>query len=138
MKQAGCALVLMSGRGGDSHEGTALGQHLDQLRQVCRLCEDGGLHYTISQGFGEPGETRETVEEKLAFLRDLNPALANLRIGVRMMPGSDVAAQAKSEGMISEESELIKPIFYLAEPVRDWLGDHLQAEASQNPRWNVL
>ena len=138
MKQTGCALVLMTGRGGDSHEGTALGQHLDQLRQVCRLCEDGGLHYTISQGFGEPGETRETVDEKLGFLRDLNPALANLRIGVRMMPGSDVAAQAKSEGMISEESELIKPIFYLAEPVRDWLAEHLQAEASQNPRWNVL
>ena len=138
MKQAGCALVLMTGRGGDSHEGTALGQHLDQLRQVCQLCEDGDLHYTISQGFGEPGETRETVEEKLAFLRTLRPAMANLRVGVRMMPGSPVAALAKSEGIISDESELIKPIFYLAEPVRDWLADHLQTEASRNPRWNVL
>ena len=138
MKQAGCALVLMAGLGGDSHEGTALGQHLDQLRQVCQLCEDGDLHYTISQGFGEPGETRETVEEKLAFLRNLRPAMANLRVGVRMMPGSPVAALARSEGIISDESELIKPIFYLAEPVREWLLESLQAEASQNPRWNVM
>ena len=138
MKRAGCALVLMAGRGGDSHEGTAMGQHLDQLRRVCRLCEDGDLHYTISQGFAEPGETWETVEEKLAFLRDLRPAMANLRVGVRMMPGSPVAALAKSEGIISDESELIKPIFYLAEPVRDWIVDHLQAEAGQNPRWNVM
>ena len=138
MKQAGCALVLMAGRGGDSHPGTALGEHLDQLRQVCRICEDEGLHYTISQGFGEPGETQETVEEKLAFLRDLHPAMANLRIGVRMMPGSEVAAQAKSEGIIADESELIKPIFYLAESVREWLVDHLQKEASLHPRWNVL
>jgi hypothetical protein len=138
MKQAGCALVLMVGRGGDSHDGTAMGQHLEQLRQVCRLCEDGDLHYTISQGFGEPGETLETVEEKLAFLRTLRPAMANLRVGVRMMPGTEVAALARSEGIIADESELIKPIFYLAEPVRDWLTDRLQSEASQNPRWNVL
>ena len=105
---------------------------------MCQLCEDGDYITHISQGFGEPGETRETVEEKLAFLRDLRPAMANLRVGVRMMPGSPVAALARSEGIISDESELIKPIFYLAESVRDWLLDSLQAEASQNPRWNVM
>ena len=138
MKKAGCALVLMTGLGSDADEGVPLGEQLEDLRQVCNTCEEGGLHYSISQAFGVPGETAETVEQKLEFLRSINPALANLRVGVRMLPGSDLAAQAKDEGLVSDESELIRPTFYLAEPVRDWIVDHLKEQASQNPRWNVF
>ena len=138
MKEAGCALVLMGGRGVDSRDAAALAQGLDEVERVCRLCEEGDLHYTISQGFGEPGETRESVEEKLAFLRRLRPAMANLRVGVRVMPGTPEAALAVSEGTIADEAELIKPVFYLAEPVREWLVEHLQAAAGGNPRWNVM
>ena len=138
MKKAGCALVLMTGLGGDADEGVPLGDHLERLRQVCHTCEEGGLHYSISQSFGDPGETAESVEEKLAFLRSINPALANLRVGLRMLPGSDLAAQALEEGLISDEAELIKPTFYVEESVKGWIVDHLKAEASQNPRWNVF
>ena len=88
--------------------------------------------------FGEPGETSDTVEAKLAFLREINPALANLRVGVRIMPNSPVAGSALKEGLITNESELIRPSFYIAEPIRDWIVDRLQAEAEANPRWNVL
>jgi hypothetical protein len=133
MKRAGCALVMMGGLGG-----AAPAESLDQLRGVCRLCEAGGLHYTISQSFGEPGETRETVDAKLAFLRELNPAVANLRVGVRALPGSAVAALALKEGLVAHEEELIRPTFYLAESVRDWLVDYLRAEAVGRPRWNLV
>ena len=138
MKRAGCSLVLMGGMTGDPDEGMPLGDGLERLHQVCDTCEEGGLHYTISQNFGGPGETRESVDQKLAFLRGINPALANLRVGVRMLPGSNIAAQARAEGLVEDEAELIKPTFYLAEPVRDWLVDYLKAEASQHPRWNVF
>jgi hypothetical protein len=133
MKRAGCALVMMGGLGG-----AAPAAHLDELRDVCCLCEAGGLHYTISQSFGEPGETRETVDEKLAFLRELNPAVANLRVGVRALPGSAVAALALKEGLVAHEEELIRPTFYLAEPVRGWIVDYLQTEAAGRPRWNLV
>ena len=138
MKRAGCALVIITGSGGDSLHETPLGERLDSLRDVCRQCEEGDLHYTISQTFGEPGETKATVEEKLAFLRDRRPAVANLRVGVRMLPGSEVAARAIEEGLITDESELLRPNFYLAEPVRDWIVDYLKCEAGGRPRWNVL
>ena len=101
------------------------------------LCEEGGLHYTIARTFGEPGDTRETVEQKLDFLRRINPALANLRVGVSIMPGTDVAARALEEGLISDESELIKPTFYVAEEVRDWIVPYLEEQAAGNPRWNL-
>jgi len=138
MKQAGCALVIMGNTRGDPHDGASLNDRLEPLLEVCRLCEEGGLHYTISQTFGEPGETRETVEGKLDFLRQLKPAMANLRVGVSILPGSDVASLALAEGMISEESELLRPTFYLADAVKPWLVDHLKAEADQHPRWNLV
>ena len=137
MRQAGCSLVLMSGIAGgvdsDGAEGGAAA-----LREVCRLCEDGGLNYTISQYFGEPGDTRETVETKLAFLKEVSPAMANLRVGVRILPGTPLSQVAVSEGLIADESQLVQPTFYLAEPVRGWIVDGLKAEAAQHPRWNLM
>ena len=138
MKRAGCALVLMGSMRGDSHDGSALDESLEPLLETCRLCEEGDLHYTISQRFGDPGETRETVERKLDFLRSVRPAVANLRVGVSVLPGTREAAKAVEEGLISDESELVRPVFYLAEEVRDWIVDYLKDQAAQNPRWNLL
>ncbi len=138
MNEAGCALVLMGGRGIDGRDATALAQRLEEVERVCRLCEEGDLHYTISQGFGEHGETKESVDEKLAFLRRLHPALANLRVGVRIMPGTAEATLTLSEVTIADEAELIRPVFYVAEPVREWLVERLQAQAEGKARWNVM
>jgi hypothetical protein len=138
MQQAGCALVLLVGMGGERRAGGTLDEALQPLLETCRLCEAGGLHYTITQTFGEPGETRDTVEGKLAFLRSLQPAMANIRIGVSIMPGTAVATRALEEGIIADQAELIRPTFYLAAEVRDWIVDYLKAEAAQHTRWNVM
>ena len=137
MVSAGCSLVLMGGTGAHSSE-VDLDNRLEALEEACRLCENGGLHYTISQYFGEPGETRATVERKLELLRGLHPAMANLRVGVRILPGSPLAQVAQGEGMFADEGQLIRPTFYLAEVVRDWIVDHLRAEAAHYPRWNLI
>jgi hypothetical protein len=138
MKQAGCALVLLVGMGGEGRTEATLDESLQPLLETCRLCEAGGLHYTITQTFGGHGETRETVERKVGFLRSLKPAMANVRIGVSILPGTSVAARALEEGLIIDEAELIRPTFYLAPEVRDWIVDHLKAEAAHNPRWNLM
>ena len=138
MKQAGCALVMMGGLRGDPHNGGELEERLAPMLETCRLCEEQDLHYTISFTFGEPGETRQTVEAKIGFLRRIKPAMANLRVGVSVVPGTAVAAQAKAEGVITDDNDLIKPTFYLAAPVRHWIVDYLQAEKATQPRWNLL
>ncbi|MGE3540786.1 MAG: radical SAM protein [Candidatus Tectimicrobiota bacterium] len=134
MKEAGCALVLM---GGMRDDGSPLEERLAPLLDTCRMCEEGGLHYTIAQVFGEPGETWDTVERKLAFLRQIKPAVANLRIGISMLPGTAVAARALQEGLIQDEASLIEPTFYIAPEVREGLVEHLQHAAAGQPRWNV-
>ena len=138
MKQAGCKLVMMGNMRGDSHDGTTLGERMEPMLETCRTCEDGGLNYTIAQRFGEPGETRESVEEKLDFLRNIRPSMANLRVGVSIMPGTREAQLAVQEGLVADESELIRPTFYLAPDVKDWVVDYLKDAAADQPRWNLL
>lgn len=137
MVRAGCSLVLMGGVGGNGAR-VDLDGRLEPLQEVCRLCEEGGLHYTISQYFGEPGETRATVERKLELLRGLSPAMANLRVGVRVLPGSPLAEVGRQEGLFTDEGQLIKPTFYVADEVKDWIVDCLRTEAAQHPRWNLM
>ena len=137
MKEAGCRLVIIGDLVVDAHDPEDLSVRLDQMLQVCRLCEQRDLPYTVGQTFGAPGETRETVEQKLAFLRNVNPVVANLRVGIRMLPGSRVTAEARGEGQIFDDGELIQPTFYVAESVKDWIVNHLQAEASLRSSWSV-
>ena len=138
MKNAGCALVVMGTPRGDGHGGHVLNENRERMRETTQMCDLGGLHYTVSQSFGEPGETRESVEDKLDFIRSINPAMANLRVGAEIQPGSALAVQALEEGLISDESELIRPTFYLEPAVKDWLVDYLKEQKEQNPRWNLL
>ena len=137
MKESGCGLVIIGDLVVDALDPEDLAVRLDHMLQVCRLCEDAGLPYTVGQTFGAPGETRETVEQKLDFLRGINPAVANLRVGIRMMPGSNSADQARSEGRVFNDGDLLMPTFYVAKSVEDWIVDHLQAEASHHANWSI-
>ena len=138
MREAGSGLVIVTNKTKEDTERFSLESRLAPLREVCQRCDRIGINYTVSQSFGEPGETRETVEAKLAFLNEIEPALANLRVGVRIRPDSPTADAAIKEGIIKDESALIAPSFYIAEPVRDWIVDRLKVEAEANPRWNVV
>ena len=88
--------------------------------------------------FGDPGETRATVEQKLAFLRQATPAFATLRVGTRVLPHTSLARQALAEGLIRVEADLLRPTFYLAAGVRDWLVEHLRVAAAAQPRWHLM
>ena len=123
---------------GQNLEEESLEERIEPLREICQRCDQAGLRYVISQYFGEPGETTETVESKLHFLREINPALANLRVGVRIRPCTLVALAAVQEGLITDESDLNSPTFYLEKSVRGWIVDRLRREADANPRWNLL
>ena len=138
MRDAGSGLVIVTNKAREDTERVSLESRLEPLRQVCQRCDKVGINYVISQYFGEPGETEETVEAKLNFLREIEPALANLRLGVRIRPDTPTADAAIKEGIIKDENDLISPSFYVAEPVRDWIVDRLTVEAESNPRWNLI
>jgi hypothetical protein len=58
------------------------------------------------------------VEEKLDFLRSIKPAIANLRIGVHMFPGTPIAAQALAEGPLLQYAVSATPPIGVTPPPR--------------------
>ncbi len=135
MKASGCSLALMAegGRGGEG-----LGDRLAGLERMAGLSRDAGLPFTMNITFGEPGETKASVEQKLEFLKRVDAAFAVLRVGTRVLPNTVVAQTALSEGLIESESELMRPTFYIDAGVRGWLADRLREEAAEYPRWNLM
>ena len=137
MKSSGCSLVLMAGRGGRIHANELEG-HLAETRRLVSLCRDSDLPFMLSFDFGEPGETESSVNEKLAFLEEVNPPFATLRVGTRILPGTTIASAALEERLIASEAELIRPIFYITGAVKDWIVERLRDEANRHPRWNLI
>jgi radical SAM superfamily enzyme YgiQ (UPF0313 family) len=138
MKRSGCSLALLAGTEGYSAEPSDVSMTLEQVGRLSALCRQGGLPFTLAIGFGLPGESRSTVDQKLAFLHRAAPASATLRVASRVLPRTPLAKLALEEGLIRAEADLIRPTFYLAASVRDWLVDHLRAAAESEPRWHLL
>ena len=101
-----------------------------------------GLPYSITQGFGEPGETRDTTRAKLAFLSTSagpeRAAHVTLRVGNRLLPDTDLTTRAIQEGVISGDSDLLMPVFYVASAVRAELLGTLQEAAREHSSWHIM
>jgi radical SAM superfamily enzyme YgiQ (UPF0313 family) len=76
---------------------------------------------------GGPGETRESVEESLAFARSLRLDDLRITVGIRIYPGTALARRAVAEGVIEGGDDLLRPRFYLASGLEPWI--HARAVA---------
>jgi len=76
---------------------------------------------------GGPGETRESVEESLAFADSLHLDALKITVGLRIYPETPLAATSVVEGMIQRDDDLLWPRFYLAPQLRDWLPVRIAA-----------
>lgn len=150
LTEAGCQMVLIGGGvikgnvmpGDSGEEQMRLGADLSDVQKLCEMCKKHELAYSITQGFGEIGETSQTVRDKLAFLSTAasNGRSSNvtLRVGTRLYPGTELASRAVTEGMIDSESELLMPVFYVSQPVRNTLIDILHEAIVEHPNWTIL
>jgi hypothetical protein len=44
---------------------------------------------------------------------------------------------AEQEGLISPTADLLRPQFYLATGVRDWIWDYMERALTRNPKWTL-
>lgn len=127
MAKAGCRQVSLGFESGSERILKNLNKRFSpgEVRTISDMFAD----YEIERfGFlllGSPGETRETVEKSLAFAESLAPDALKLTAGVRIYPGTELAAIAEKEGVISSRCNLLYPRFYLAEGLEEWLPETL-------------
>jgi hypothetical protein len=86
---------------------------------------------------GGPGETRETVDETLRFVEtELSDprCLSILMTGVRVLPGTPMAALAARDGIVTHDHDYAAPTFYVSPDVtEDWIIGRVQRALANNP-----
>ena len=90
------------------------------------LFADAGIATAHFYIFGGPGETRDTVLEGIENIRALKNAVVFAYLGIRIIPGTPLAALAAREGVIALGADMLEPVFYFAPGLdRQWVADTL-------------
>ncbi len=135
MAAAGCSEVSLGFESGCERMLREMNKRFtpDDVRRTSTLLARHGIRRMGFLLLGGPGETRESVEESLAFARSL--ALDDLRVtvGIRIYPGTPLARRAVDEGVIASEDALLRPRFYLAPELQGWIHERVAQEAPTLP-----
>lgn len=137
MAEAGCIGASIGFESGSESVLRALNKHfsLQDVRSASQMLGDQGIGRMGFLLLGGPGETRETVEESLAFADSLHLEAVKMTVGIRIYPETPLARIALQEGMITEKTNLLFPTFYLARGLEDWLPQTVRDWAAQRPSW---
>jgi len=97
----------------------------DQLAEAVRLCRENGITVMMDLLLGGPGENPETVAETIEFFKWIGPDCVGAALGVRLYPGTEMAAIVDAEGPVEKNPnirrrydgpiDLLKPTFYISE-----------------------
>ena len=123
MARAGCHEVSLGFESGSQCVLTRFHKKFGagEVRTIAAIFRDAGIRRTGFLLLGGPGETRETVEESLAFADSLDLDALKITVGIRIYPETDLAATALAEGVIARDDDLLRPTFYMAAELKDWL-----------------
>jgi radical SAM superfamily enzyme YgiQ (UPF0313 family) len=137
MARAGCREVSLGFESGSAEILAGYGKHFGpgEIRRTVRLLRDAGIQAMGFLMLGGPGETRDTVLESLAFADSLELEAMHLTVGVRIYPYTDLARRAATEGLVDPADDLLRPRFYVAPRLADWLHETAAQWCGHRPGW---
>jgi radical SAM superfamily enzyme YgiQ (UPF0313 family) len=125
MAGAGCAEASVGFESGADPILRSMNKHFTaaEARRTLDLLERHGLRRVGFLLLGGPGETRETVEQSIAFVRSLRLDALRVTVGIRVYPDTPLARRAVADGMIGAGDDLLRPRFYLAPGLEPWIHE---------------
>lgn len=123
MAKAGCVEVSLGFESGSPQVLQAMNKRFqpDEVREISERLAAHGIRRMGFLLLGGPGETRESVDESLAFAGFLNLEMLKVSVGIRLYPHTPLARQAAEEGVISPEDDLLMPRFYIRPGLEDYI-----------------
>jgi len=106
---------------------------LDDIRAVSDTFADRGIERMGFLLLGGPGETKQSVEESLAFADDLKLDALRVTAGIRIYPETKLAETSINQGVISPSANLLHPHFYLSQELKGWLSNRLREWQASRP-----
>ena len=137
MARAGCREVSLGFESGAAPVLAAFNKRFAarDVRRAARLLADVGIRRLGFLMLGGPGETRATVEESLRFADDLALEAVKLTVGVRIYPRTALARRAVAEGLLEPRDDLLRPRFYIAPEMEEWLRETVADWCARRPGW---
>jgi radical SAM superfamily enzyme YgiQ (UPF0313 family) len=135
MAEAGCSEAAVGFESGSERMLKAMNKRFSpaDVRETCTVLKARGIRRMGFLLLGGPGETLESVEESLAFADTLKLEALKISIGVRVYPNTQLAEQARKEGVIGNDDDLLYPRFYLAPGLEGWIRDTVATYAATRP-----
>ncbi|MGE5567421.1 MAG: B12-binding domain-containing radical SAM protein [Rhodospirillales bacterium] len=135
MRRAGCSQVSLGFESGSARMLRSYNKQFDaaEVRATSELFRAAGIKRMGFLLLGGPGETRDTVEESLAFADSLELDALRITIGIRIYPGTPLHATALAEGVIQPGEDLLWPRFYMAAELREWLPERVARYTAGRP-----
>ena len=149
MAESGCAGINFGADSGDAAMLARLGRaHTpDDIRETARLCREHGMPVMFDLLLGGPGETRETIAETIHLMKQVEPDVVGISVGVRIWPHTAMAEIVRSEGFspanpnlrgrIAGNDDFLWPVFYLSSELGADIGAYLDGLVAGDARFFV-
>lgn len=139
MKEAGCDGIEFGTDSGspqmlESYRKSFTREDIIQASEICSKLKVNQCHYLL---FGGPGEDEETIEESFRLMDQLDPTAVIAMLGIRIYPGTEMERISRSQGVISQDANLIYPHFYISPKLGGRLSEIVQEKALARQKWIV-
>ena len=108
---------------------------VDDVSRVSKLCTDYDLPFCHAVLAGGPGETLATFNETVDRLAAMQPTAVVFMTGIRIIPGTALFDLAVRESIITAETDMLQPVFYLSEPLRPLLEKEIKRLSRLHKNW---
>ncbi len=104
MKRSGCAAVRVGIESGSERLQREMRRSTDlaRVREAARLLHEHEMHWTAYFMFGVPGETRDTIEDSLRLIREINPCFVTVA-RYSPIPGTEMCRELQRTGLIPDD-----------------------------------
>jgi radical SAM superfamily enzyme YgiQ (UPF0313 family) len=135
MRRAGCVGINFGIDSGCDRMLTTLrrGYTSEDIRRVVEDCRRAGILIMLDMLIGGPGEDRQSVAESITFIKSLNPDRAGAATGLRIYPGTPLAALIADQGpmntnpnlhgCVEHNEDFFQPVFFIDKRLGDNPGD---------------
>jgi anaerobic magnesium-protoporphyrin IX monomethyl ester cyclase len=103
MKNSGCITIRIGIETGNVRLMQQMGRKLtlNQIKKAAKMLNEHDMFWAAYFMFGVPGETKETIEDSLKLITEINPPFVTIS-RYSLIAGTEMYEEAKRSGLISE------------------------------------